>query len=262
MNASLVRKQTNFNVCPVQSGVRSVETCWGNQISNLLTGWNRADRENSTLNRIRPAVCPLVILCTKTDEARVRIVTPIIRCIGGEGRSTMARRKICSTRCATNLIAFERSSGFTGSRVAIYAVADYSSSSRLLFRGFIGYVCPLLSLFFFFARSACVARCLFCTLGVEDSNEDKLIPFSVFQFSTRERLLVKNLRRASAFRIYSRFGIDVHHCRGWISSLCFFSVTTGKTELWIEYTRRVVCCFKNSPYLGYDGISRMSRVMF
>lgn len=148
MNASLVRKQTNFNVCPVQSGVRSVETCWGNQISNLLTGWNRADRENSTLNRIRPAACPLVILCTKTDEARVRIVTPIIRCIGGEGRSTMARRKICPTRCATNLIAFERSSGFTRSRVAIYAVADYSSSSRLLFRGFIGYVCPL-SFFFF-----------------------------------------------------------------------------------------------------------------
>lgn len=98
MNASLVRKQTNFNVCPVQSGVRGVETCRGNQISNLLTGWNRADRENSTLNRIRPAACPLVILCTKTDEARVRIVTPIIGCIGGEGRSTMARRKICSTR--------------------------------------------------------------------------------------------------------------------------------------------------------------------
>ena len=120
---------------------------------------------------------------------------------------------------------------------------------------------PFLS-FFFFARSACVARCLFCKLGVEDSNEDKLIPFSVFQFSTRERLLVKNLRRASAFRIYSRFGIDVHHCRGWISSLCFFSVTTGKTELWIEYTRRVVCCFKDSLHLGYDGISRMSRVMF
>lgn len=166
MNASLVRKQTNFNVCPVQSGVRSVETCWGNQISNLLTGWNRADRENSTLNRIRPAVCPLVILCTKTDEARVRIVTPIIRCIGGEGRSTMARRKICSTRCATNLIAFERSSGFTGSRVAIYAVADYSSSSRLLFRGFIGYVCPLLSFFFFFSRVLLVSLDVFSARSV------------------------------------------------------------------------------------------------
>lgn len=261
MNASLVRKQTNFNVCPVQSGVRGVETCRGNQISNLLTGWNRADRENSTLNRIRPAACPLVILCTKTDEARVRIVTPIIGCIGGEGRSTMARRKICSTRMRDE-------SYRVRTFVRVHSVPGRDLCRCRLFV-FFATIIPRIYwirlppfFLFFFARSACVARCLFCTLGVEDSNEDKLIPFSVFQFSTRERLLVKNLRRASAFRIYSRFGIDVHHCRGWISSLCFFSVTTGKTELWIEYTRRVVCCFKDSLHLGYDGISRMSRVMF
>ena len=164
-----------------------------------------------------------MILCTKTDEARVRIVTSIIGRVHRIDDGLVG--KICSTRCATNLIAFEPS-GVHGR--AIYAVA---AIVRLLrdhcSRRFIGKARS--SFFFFraFRSSRATAPDIFSArlAFVEDPNEDKLIPRSpiflslsfFFSFTTFPLFFpsifnarVKNLRRVSPrFGFIRHFAIDV-----------------------------------------------------
>ena len=179
------------------------ERVGGDQISNLLTEWNRADRENSTLNsNPTRAACPPVILCTKTDEARVRIVTPIIG-------STTARWE--------NLLdAFH----YESYRVRTVRVHWRPPARDLrccrLFVFFATIVRDDLlerhaPLFFFPTRSA--RRDIFSArlAFVEDSNEDKLIPrspifLSLFYFSSFfhfQRASEKSTTSIPAIWIYS-----------------------------------------------------------
>lgn len=69
-----------------------------------------------------------MILCTKTDEARARVVTPIIS-DEGESANLLDASRFESYRCGT---------GGSPLPPTIYVVADCSSSSRLLLPGFIG----------------------------------------------------------------------------------------------------------------------------
>lgn len=158
-------------------------------------------KQRGTRRKTRPRVesrlplpPSLVILCTKTDEAHARVVTPIIRRgrIGKSARRVALRILSLSNRGSDSLRSLRR----------IYVVADCSSSSPTI----VARIYWKVPLFFFFpfARPAFVHVVhVFPAQIVEDSNEDELIRFSpFFNFRAREWALVKDPRKRICVSIY------------------------------------------------------------
>lgn len=127
-------------------------------------------RKNSTSCRIRlPAPSsPLMILCTKTDEAHARVVTPIIRRgrIGKSARRVALRILSLSNRASAPS---DPSEDLCCCRLFVFFATIVA---RIYWK------VPLF--FFFFVHSSRVPLSMSSMSFVEDSNEDELIRFSAF----------------------------------------------------------------------------------
>lgn len=166
-------------------------------------------KQRGTRRKTRPRVesrlplpPSLVILCTKTDEAHARVVTPIIRRgrIGKSARRVALRILSLSNRGSDSLRSLRR----------IYVVADCSSSSPTI----VARIYWKVPLFFFFHSRvplSSMSSMSFQRRSLKIRTKMNWYVFPRFLIFERENGRSWRIReRESAFRFI--FPIDIGHC--------------------------------------------------